>query len=68
MSTARTFCIVGRGFKIRFQELIGCMELLAGPGILRTHLGRHGAGPEDCPRREAALVTGLGRFQIEVDG
>ena len=33
------------------------MELLAGPGILRTHLGRHGAGPEDCPRREAALAS-----------
>ena len=26
--------------------LIGCMELLAGPGILRTHLGRHGVGPQ----------------------
>ena len=24
----------------------GCMEVLAGPGILRTHLGRHGAGPQ----------------------
>ena len=36
--------------------VIGCMELLAGPGILRTHLGRHGAGPEECPRREAALA------------
>ena len=39
-----------------FEVLIGCMELLAGSGILRTHLGRHGAGPEDCPRREAALA------------
>ena len=37
--------------------LIGCMELLAGPGILRTHLGRHGAGSEDCPRRKAALAS-----------
>ena len=26
--------------------MIGCMELLAGPGILRTHLGRHGVGPQ----------------------
>ena len=33
------------------------MELLAGPGILRTHLGRHGAGSEHCPRREAALAS-----------
>ena len=33
------------------------MELLAGPGILRTHLGRHGAGLQHCPRRKAALAS-----------
>ena len=30
--------------KTTIIPLIGCMKLLAGPGILRTHLGRHGAG------------------------
>ena len=47
----------GKAYNTKLKSVIGCMELLAGPGILRTHLGRYGAGPDHCPRRSAALAS-----------